>query len=92
MAFPIAAIFRGAGDTAPPMWSAFIANWPIKLGLAYILSGLLFSDFPWIARNLGISINWGVDGIWWAIAASLATEGWMLWLFLRRGKWLHKKI
>lgn len=92
MAFPIAATFRGAGDTAPPMWSAFIANWLIKLGLAYILSGLLFSDFPWIAQNLGISINWGVNGIWWAIAASLATEGWILWLFLRRGRWLHKKI
>jgi putative MATE family efflux protein len=92
MAFPIAATFRGAGDTLPPMLSAFIANWPIKLGLAYILSGLIFSDFPWITHNLGIDLGWGVVGIWWAIAASLATEGWILWLFQKRGKWLHKKI
>jgi putative MATE family efflux protein len=92
MTFPIGAVFRGAGDTAPPMWSALVANWPIKLGLAYILSGLLFSDFPWIEQNLGCAINWGINGIWWAIAASLVTEGWVLWLFFQRGKWQHKKI
>jgi putative MATE family efflux protein len=92
VAFPIGAIFRGAGDTAPPMWSAFIANWPVKLGLAYILSGLFFTDFPAIAHSLGGGINWGINGIWWAIAASLITEGWVLWLFFRRGKWQHKMI
>ena len=92
MSGPLAGIFRGSGDTAPPMWAAFIANWPIKLGLAYVLSGLVSADWQWLASLLGSGFGLGVEGVWWGVAASLAVEGWVLTLFYRRGGWKHVTV
>ena len=36
--FPMVSAMNGAGDTKPPMITAFLANWPLKLPLSYILA------------------------------------------------------
>lgn len=70
------AVFKGAGDTAPPMIGALIANWAVKIPLAYLLSVL----------------GMNADGVWTAIAISIAAEAFVVWLLYRRGKWKNKVV
>lgn len=70
------AVFRGAGDTAPPMIAALVANWAIKIPLAYVLS---------------IS-GMNSDGVWAAIAISVAAEAAVVFTLFRRGKWKNKVV
>jgi len=70
------AVFKGAGDTAPPMVGAFIANWMVKIPLAYIL----------ITRGMNS------DGVWIAIAVSVMVEVIVVWIQFRRGKWKNKVV
>lgn len=92
MAAPMAAVFRGSGDTAPPMIAAFFANWIVKLGLSYVISGLIIADMPWVADMLGSGFGLGLEGVWWAISASLVVEGFILIPFFRSGRWKHAKV
>lgn len=68
--------FRGSGDTMPPMIGALVANWVIKIPLAYLLS------------RMGMHS----DGVWTAIATSVAAEAFVTWLFFRRGNWKAKVV
>lgn len=64
--------FNGAGDTRTPTVISFISFWLLQIPLAYAL-----------ARTL----DWGPNGVYWAIAIAesfLAVLS--IWLF-RRGKW-----
>jgi Na+-driven multidrug efflux pump len=70
------AVFKGAGDTAPPMTGALIANWAVKIPLAYLLSVLGLNS----------------DGVWTAIAISVAAEALVVWLLFKRGKWKEKVV
>lgn len=70
------AAFRGAGDTMPPMIGALTANWVVKIPLAYLLS------------RMGMQS----DGVWAAIAVSVAAEASVTWLFFKRGNWKSKVV
>lgn len=74
---PLAAAMNGAGDTRPPMFAALMANWPVKLPLAYALA---------------LPFGFGTSGIWMGMFVSMLLEsGTLLWWF-RRGRWLTKSV
>lgn len=70
------AVFKGAGDTAPPMAGALIANWGIKIPLVYLLS------------TLGLNS----DGVWIAIAVSVMAEALIVWILFSLGTWKNKVV
>jgi putative MATE family efflux protein len=70
------AAFKGAGDTMPPMIGALIANWIVKIPMAYMLS------------RMGMHS----DGVWTAIAVSVVAEAAVTGLFFRRGNWKNKIV
>jgi putative MATE family efflux protein len=67
----------GAGATRPTMIAAVLANWLVKLPLAYILSRVT-------------SLN--LSGVWLGIGASVVVETAVLGVFYFRGGWWHKEI
>ncbi len=71
------AVLGGAGDTRPPMVIAVVANWIIKLPLAYALA---------------VPAGYGVQGVWWAMFFSLIFDSAAIYLWYRRGKWIHTKV
>lgn len=73
----IDAVFKGSGYTVPPMVSALVANWVIKLPVAYILA---------------LPLNLGTNGIWWAISISVMAELLILLPWYRRGGWSRREI
>jgi len=64
--------FSGSGDTLPPL-----------------VLGVLFTTgrIP-LAWLLAYPLGLGVDGVWWAIAASTVIKGVVAWLWFRRGRWV----
>jgi putative MATE family efflux protein len=72
-----AAVLNGAGDTNPPMLIAVLANWAIKLPLAYALA---------------LPAGYGVEGIWWAMFISLIFESAATYVWYRRGRWMRTKV
>ncbi len=73
----IAAVFKGAGHTVPHMISALIANWLIKIPLAFLLA---------------IPLNLATDGVWLAITLSIFAELGLLLIWYRRRDWLYRDI
>lgn len=73
----VGGVFKGAGYTMPTFLAGFTANWLVKLPLAAL------ATLIW---------RWPVEGIWWAIAASVVVEYVMLLVWLRRGTWLETEI
>ncbi len=71
------AVMNGAGDTRSPMIIAFLANWIIKLPLAYVLA---------------ITFDIGIKGIWWAMFISLVFESAAILIWYKRGRWKHVKV
>jgi putative MATE family efflux protein len=71
------AVMNGAGDTRPPMVIAILANWVVKLPLAYLFAILLGA---------------GVEGIWWAMAISIVFESGALLAWYRRDRWIHAEV
>ena len=71
------AVMTGAGDTRPPMVIAILANWVVKLPLAY---------------GLAILLGVGVEGIWWAMAISIVFESGLLLAWYRRDRWMHAEV
>jgi putative MATE family efflux protein len=74
---PLGSAMNGAGDTKPPMIAAFLANWPVKIPLAYLL-----------AKPAG----YGVDGVWMGMFASIIFEALVMFAWYRRGTWKAKKV
>jgi putative MATE family efflux protein len=72
----MAGVFRGSGDTRPPMFAGLI-----KL-ILLILLALVFSRL----------LSTGVKGVWWAMVFSYGLETLILWLWFRKGKWQEKRI
>lgn len=70
------AVFKGAGENRPPMIGAMVANWLVKIPLAY-----------WLGRSYLKS-----DGVWVAIAISVAAEALVAWYYFRQGKWKTKEV
>jgi putative MATE family efflux protein len=75
--FPLASAMNGAGDTKPPMIVAFLANWPVKLPLAYMLA---------------LPLGYGVDGVWIGMFLSIVFEAVVMFVWYRRGTWLQKRL
>ncbi|MCK4756378.1 MATE family efflux transporter [candidate division WOR-3 bacterium] len=69
-------VFRGAGDTLPPMFAGLF-----KLALLIALA-ILFS------QNLGM----GITGVWWAIFISYSIETIIITIWYASGKWHKKGL
>jgi len=68
---------RGAGDTAPPMWGAILANWAVKVPLALVMIHVFhFHDYA----------------VWSAVMLSQIFEGVFVALWFRRGRWMTRKV
>lgn len=67
----------GAGDTRPTAVAALIANWLVKIPLAYILSRM---------------IALGIVGVWLGIGISVVIETVILGITYYRGGWRHREI
>ena len=74
---PLGSAMNGAGDTKPPMIAAFLANWPVKLPLCWLL-----------ARPFG----YGIHGVWVGMFVSIVFEAVVMYAWYRRGTWLAKKV
>jgi Na+-driven multidrug efflux pump len=74
---PMAAAMNGAGDTRPPMMAAFLANWPLKLPLAWALA---------------LPLGFGVNGVWWGMFVSILFEAGVLAYWFRFGRWTEKSV
>jgi len=68
--------FTGAGDTKPP----FLIS--IPLTLLRIPASYFFS----------ITLDYGVDAIWWVISSTTFLKGICFFVWFRRGKWKHTQI
>lgn len=62
-------ILRGVGDVNVPTFITFFAYWIIGLPMAYLL---------------GISLGWGIQGIWFGLTLGLLTSSVLLYLRYRR--------
>lgn len=77
LAWTYGGAFRGAGDTKPPMYAAFIANWAVKVPIAV----------------LGIYVfGWHDLALWGAVFCSQIAEGLYVWLNFRRGRWAEVQL
>jgi len=56
---------------------AFLANWPVKLPLAYALA---------------LPLDYGVDGVWIGMFVSIVFEALVMMVWYRRGTWKTRKI
>jgi putative MATE family efflux protein len=74
---PLVAAMNGAGDTRVPMFAAFLANWPVKLPLAWALA---------------VPFGWGLDGVWWGLFLSVLLEAALVALWFRRGAWKTRSV
>lgn len=72
----MAGVFRGSGDTKPPMFAGLI-KLILLVALAYSFS-----------RGLSM----GVMGIWWSMVLSYGLETLILSIWFRRGGWKRKRI
>jgi putative MATE family efflux protein len=75
--FPLVSAMNGAGDTKPPMVTAFLANWPVKLPLAYALA---------------LPLAHGINGVWMGMFVSIVFEALVIFAWYRRGAWKTKKL
>lgn len=74
---PLGSAMNGAGDTKPPMIVAFVANWVVKLPLAYVLA---------------IPVGYGIDGVWLGMFVSIVLEALLMFWWYRRGTWKTKRV
>jgi Na+-driven multidrug efflux pump len=56
---------------------AFLANWAVKLPLAY---------------GLAVPLGFGVDGVWQAMFVSLVFEALVMFGWYRRGTWKTRAV
>src|SRR5690606_31234024 len=69
--------FNGAGDTATPTWINLVFFWMLQIPLAW-----------WLALRL----DWGSEGVFWAVFFSETGVGlFTLWLF-SRGRWKTAQV
>jgi Na+-driven multidrug efflux pump len=59
------------------MVTAFLANWPIKLPLAYVLA---------------IPLGHGIEGVWVGMFVSNVFEAVVMYVWYRRGTWKTKRV
>lgn len=75
--YPLVSAMNGAGDTKPPMVTAFLANWLVKLPLCWALA---------------IPFGYGVDGVWIGMFASIVFEALAMFAWYWRGTWKTRQV
>ncbi len=68
--------FGGAGDTLPPM---------------LVLVPFSIARIP-LAYYLAITLDWGINGVWWTLTITSLIKGGLLAIWFKRGKWKLKQI
>ena len=71
---------NGAGDTRTPTLINFVCFWLVQIPLAYVLS------------HSGLSAIGGVNGAFFAIAASYSLHAVLSLMLFRRGRWKHQRV
>ena len=74
---PLGSAMNGAGDTKPPMIIAFIANWLVKIPLAYVLA---------------LPLGYGINGVWFGMFVSIVLESLLMFAWYQRGTWKTKRV
>jgi putative MATE family efflux protein len=94
--FSLNGVLRGAGDTLIPMFITLVSLWFIRIPLASLLSGNLFS----FAHNHGYALTLPViftgklkeTGIWWAIPMAWLIGSLFSFWYYMKGNWKNKVI
>jgi len=78
--------FRGAGNTGVAMVLSLLSRWVFRIPLAVVLA------FGWTVTvpGLGLAVStldWGVDGLWWAYAAGSVVSFVVGVAWFLRGTW-----
>jgi len=68
--------FSGAGDTKPPFLVIFIFTL-LRIPLSYFL---------------GIYLDLGTDGVWFAISFTTFLKGVLLYMWFNKNRWMHKQV
>lgn len=70
-------IFHGAGDNIPPMLISIIASWVVEIPLVLL-----------------VTVGLGLDqtAVWWARFFYFFIGATCIYYWLRRGKWIEKKV
>ena len=74
---PLVAAMNGAGETRPPMVSAFVSNWLLELPLCWVL-----------ARPLEM----GTNGVWVGMLISIVIEAAINVWWYGRGTWTTRRV
>lgn len=74
---PLVAAMNGAGDTRPAMLVTFVANWPLKLPLCWVLA---------------IPLAYGTNGVWLGMLVSMLVEAALIAWWFRRGTWKTRGV
>ena len=69
--------FNGAGDTMTPTWINLFCFWGFQLPVAWVL-----------ARTL----EFGPNGVFWAVALSESVTAVVAFIVFRRGRWKTRKV
>ncbi|MDQ3024278.1 MAG: MATE family efflux transporter, partial [bacterium] len=76
---------RGSGDTKITAYMSLAAMYVVRIPLAVFLS----------MENIGgtgLGLGWGLNGLWWAMTASVYVEALLAWLRFRSGAWAKIKL
>ena len=77
LAMVLSSALQGAGDTKTPMIISYIANWAIRLPVAYFFA---------------ITMNMGPDGAWLSMTLSVAVMGILTAMRYQSRAWLKTKV
>lgn len=70
-------VFQGGGNTKYPMYITTIGIWAIRTVGVYLL---------------GISLGWGIAGVWIAIGLDNAFRAWLLWRKFSKDEWMNSSF
>jgi putative MATE family efflux protein len=78
----MSAVFRGAGATKLPFYSAMFGLFLLRIPVTYLLANP--ADGTWF--------GWGLKGAWIAMLVDLNLRGLWLAIQYRRGKWMKARV
>jgi len=81
----ISGVLRGSGDTRAAAAITLTAMWLFRIPLAAFLA--LSNIGGW-----GIGLGLGLNGVWWAMTASVYVEAILAFLRFRGGRWTRVKL
>jgi putative MATE family efflux protein len=94
--FSLSGVMRGAGDTLIPMFITLFSLWIIRIPVAYMLSGRLYSFLE--ARQIDISLpdllngQLGETGVWLSVPIAWAIGAIFSFFYYRTGNWKKSAV